>query len=146
LEHVWDESELFEPFNHLVEPENRIAYIAPPTLLKDAYSRTYRRGLSSIFVADEDVSPAWHGFDMNIVLKDIISLKASQLVESGILPNVLSEIRRHKLTKPEEIGPQVLTLRHLEAGFVVIFVLLGVSFVAFVVECAMKQVKKRRSR
>jgi hypothetical protein len=98
----------------------------------------------SIFVADEDVSPAWYGFDMNIVLKDIIRLKASQLVESGILSKVLPEICNHELqlTKPGEIGPQVLTLRHLEAGFVVICVFLGVSLIAFVVECTMNKLKK----
>jgi hypothetical protein len=112
-------------------------------MLKNAFLETYKRGVSSIFVADEDVSSAWYGFRMNVVLKDIISLKASQLVESGILPRVLEKVALDDhLMKPEEIGPQVLTLRHLEAGFVVICVLLGVSIVAFVVELAMKRIKK----
>jgi hypothetical protein len=117
-----------------------MAYIAPPLMLKLAFLQIYKRGVSSIFVDDEDISLSWYGFEMNIVLKDIISLKASQLVESGILPKILLKVALDdNLMKPEEIGPQILTLQHLESGFVVICALLGVSAVAFVVECAMKQ-------
>jgi hypothetical protein len=80
---------------------------------------------------------------MDIVLKDIITLKAAQLNEAGILAH---EQRKKFNTesirsKPEEIGPQVLTLQHLSPGFMVICGMMTISFVAFVAECTPRLLK-----
>jgi hypothetical protein len=138
-----DDNDLFDQFDVLVEPDSRTASIAPPLMLSFAYKNTYRSGVSSVFATDVEVSPAWYGFGMHIVLNEIISLKASQLQEAGLLSKYIKQASLEDFRmKPEEIGPQVLNLRHLEAGFVVICVLLGVSVVAFSVECASKLMVK----
>jgi hypothetical protein len=109
------------------------------------YKSTYRSGLSSVTIADEDVSPLQMAYVMHVSLKDIVRPKLSHLHEAGLFSYKLKHLRLEKFrTKLEEIGPQVLTLTHLKAGFVVIFVLLAVSVVAFAAECApilMKKVK-----
>jgi hypothetical protein len=100
----------------------------------------YRSGISSIFFADENVAPKYWGYLMQPHLKDTIKLKARQLLQAGILTRHLRELEGD--LKPEEIGPQVLTLRHLGAGFVVIFCLLASSVAVFAVEIAPKLLKK----
>jgi hypothetical protein len=111
------------------------------------YRRTYRSDLSSVTLADEDVSTIQMAFVMHVSLKNIVRLKLSHLHESGVFSWMLKQARLEKFkTKLEEIGPQVLTLTHLTAGFVVIFVLLAVSVVAFAAECAPILVKKVKSQ
>jgi hypothetical protein len=124
----------------LVEPENRMAFVLAPFMFRAIYLDNYRGGLSSVFAADEDFSPMYFGYTMHVALRDIIHLKASQLHESGILAhNFTKEYQVDIKSRPEAIGPQVLTFQHLEAGFFVIVVCLGVSIVAFAVECAPKK-------
>jgi hypothetical protein len=80
-----------DPLNKLVEPENRFALVSTPLVIRFMHKNTYRSGVTSIFVADENVLPLYLGFAMHVSLKDIVSLKASQYHESGIL-NHLSKI------------------------------------------------------
>jgi hypothetical protein len=73
---------------------------------------------------------------MHIALKDILERKISQFHEAGFFP--VHKIRgyKEKRLKSEEVGPQVLTLQHLKAGFVVICVLLILSIAVFFAELA----------
>jgi hypothetical protein len=121
----------------LVEPEHRTAFINSPSFLLSVYKKRYRFGVSSIFVADEDFSPPLcYGIASNIALKEIVHLKASQINEAGIIRFLIKDFTQEiSKMKPKDIGPQVLTLNHLEASFVIICVLLILSVFAFVVEC-----------
>jgi hypothetical protein len=123
----------------LTEPENRIAILTTPKYISLHYKVFYRSGVPSVFVAEEDVAITWFGFVMDPPMKDIITLKASQLQQAGIMQRSLKpEFKEDFELEPEEIGPQVLTLQHLEAGFVVILFLLLLSIVVFAVEFASK--------
>jgi hypothetical protein len=103
------------------------------------YKMAYKYGVPSIYVADEIVAPTWFGFFMDPPLKEIIVLKVSQLQQAGITQRSLKpQFMEDVEFKPEEIGPQVLTLRHLEAGFVVILFLLLLSIAVFALEFAPK--------
>jgi hypothetical protein len=97
----------------------------------------------SVFEADEDTLPYFMGYKMHIALKDTFTPKISQLHESGIIRRELrgASIESFRM-KPGKIGPQVLTLSHLRAGFIVISVLLGVSVLIFMVECGPMLAKK----
>jgi hypothetical protein len=120
-----------------VEPENQIVFLTLDIVKKYVHKSVYRTGVSSILFADENVAPSYFGYLMKPYLNDIITLKASQLQEAGILTYLLREFESVDLI-PEPIGPQVLTLKHLEAGFVVIFSLLASSFAVFAIEIAPK--------
>jgi hypothetical protein len=121
------------------DPENRFALVATPEVISIVFRRLYRGGLSSLFVADEELPPMYMGYWMHVSLKDIISLKGSQFVESGYYyREAKSDYIEDFKTKQEDIGPQVLTLRHLSAGFVVICGCLFLSSIVFVAECAPK--------
>jgi hypothetical protein len=115
-----------------------MALVAPSMYVALAYKRTYYCGVSSILETDENMSSGQVGYVMHIALKDIVNLKTSQLFESGYFDRytkTVSKLKDFKI-KPQAIGPQVLTLDHLGAGFVVILVCLGLSIAAFTVECA----------
>jgi hypothetical protein len=102
----------------------------------------YRSGVSSIFFADENVAPLYWGYYMQPHLNDIISSKAFQLHESGILTHTLHSKLDGADWKLEQIGPQVLTLRHLGASFVVILCSLASSVAVFAIEVVPKLLKK----
>jgi hypothetical protein len=127
----------------ITEPENRMGLFASLMVMKAFYKRDYRSGVPSVFVADENVLPLHWGYVMKTPLRDIISSKALQLQEAGIwtrhFKNAMLEDFR---SKPEEIGPQVLTLQHLSAGFVVIVTLLSLSVAVFAVEVSAKLWRK----
>jgi hypothetical protein len=126
------------------EPENRIGFIVTPTIMKAHLKLiNFRSGVTSLYVADENIAPLYWGYIMKTPLKEIITLKASQLHESGILSRIMNSAFMEDFeSKPEEIGPQVLTLQHLEAGFVVIACLLASSVAVFAVEVAPKLWRK----
>jgi hypothetical protein len=102
---------------------------------------SYRSGFSSVFESEEEVFPSYVGFMMTNALKDVIHFRASQLHESGIIWHFIKQESDFK-SKPEEIGPQVLKLEHLKAGFVIICGLLGASVFVFAIECLSKLLKK----
>jgi hypothetical protein len=134
---------VFDSWNHLTEPENRLGFFTAPIYLKEHYGAFYHAGVSSIFEAEGEYSPTYLGLKINPALKNIISLKAKQLTESGIFPNILkNSFWDDNKSKLEPIGPQVLTLRHLGPGFIIITVLLGLCVLVFVVECTLKGAKK----
>jgi hypothetical protein len=123
------------PMDIFMEPENRVACLYTSVLFKAHYKSDYRSGVPSIFFAVEDIAPTWWGFNMTTVLKDILTLKVSQLHEAGIIErDMYFELKSDTELKPEKIGPQVLTLPHLAAGFVMILFLLLLSIAVFAVE------------
>jgi hypothetical protein len=127
----------------MVEPENRVALVIQQNMMNVISKRNLRSGVVSVFEADEDTLPFYMGYKMHIALKDVMNLKMSQLHESGIPQQLLGLVAMESFrTKPEEIGPQVLSLAHLKAGFIVIFALLFLSVSVFLVECGPKLVKK----
>jgi hypothetical protein len=131
---------VFDSWNHLTEPENRLGFFTAPIFLREYYRNYYKAGASSIFESEGEYSPTYFGLKSNIALKDIISLKATQFTESGIFPNLMKNFFWDDIkSKPDEIGPQVLTMRYLGPGFVIITVMLGLCILVFAIECTLKQ-------
>jgi hypothetical protein len=136
---------IYDNLHYAVEPENRMGFFTTPMILQDAYKKHYRTGCSSIFTANEEFSPAYLGIVMNAPLRDVVTPKASAILESGIFSHILKSVYLDSfLMKPEEIGPQVLTLQHLSAGFILIFGMLAVSIAVFVAECSSMLLMKLR--
>jgi hypothetical protein len=117
------------------EPENRMAFTGDDVFLRTLHLN-YRRGVSSFYKTDETFKTIYIGLVTDRLLREKASLIASRLHEAGILS--LAVRNQYKLYLPEqtasEIGPQVLTLDQLRAGFIVCSVLLALSLVAFAAE------------
>jgi hypothetical protein len=133
-----------EIFEMIVEPENRYGFIYSPLELKIALNRNYKTGVTSITTANQDLSNYHVAFHSFPELKELVHSKATQLLESGIFWYLYKNayFPRDFTSTPEPIGPQVLSVAHLKAGFVIFCVLLGLSVVAFVVECTPKVSRK----
>jgi hypothetical protein len=97
----------------------------------------YRTGMPSLFESKvESIAPARFAIMISLPLKDIMNMIISRFQESGFFS--LETIRNHteNLWKHEEVGPQILTMQHLQAGFVVICGLLILSITVFFAELA----------
>jgi hypothetical protein len=125
------------------EPENRMAFTGERDLLRQLILN-YRRGVSSFHKTGESFKSIYYGFYSDGSLRERSSLIASRLHEAGIISKIHREV--YKLDWPKqtlpEIGPQVLTLDHLKAGFVICFVLFTTSFVVFGAEFVPKLSRK----
>jgi hypothetical protein len=130
-------------FDIISDPKTRLALISTPGELQKVHSG-YRTGASSIFVADVNISPLHLGFFSAFEIKDVIANKTFPLIESGIFLYLWKNIINPSgfESKVEEIGPQVLTMQHLKAGFVVCIVLMSLAVTAFAVECASREIGK----
>lgn len=93
----------------------------------------FRTGQTSLLVVDEIVKINFAALTFKIFspIQEILDMKMIQLLESGIM-------QRGKFVKKptivEKIGPQVMTMEHLEIGFLACFVPLMMSVVAFLLE------------
>jgi hypothetical protein len=136
--------QIFEILDRMTEPENRLAFVAPSVILKHSLLQHYQSGSPSIFEAVENISPLYLGFSSMAGMKKIVSTTASRLRDSGILSYLVNNIhpKSDLDSTPQPIGPQVLTMRHLEAGFVICCGLLALSAAALAIECAIEPTKK----
>jgi hypothetical protein len=126
-----------------VEPENRMAIIAPHHFPDYIHKFRYSSGTSSIITTYVQISPLYYGYVSFEPLKEIVKLKAARLVDSGILKHTLEKSKSSNPSESNSKGyPEVLTLPHLEAGFVIFCVMSGVSIVAFLGECAWVRCKQ----
>jgi hypothetical protein len=125
---------------NLVEPENRLALVLPLFSLNRLLNTFFRSGIHSVYSAEEVVSHTVFGVESSPATKEIASMKASQLFESGIWNHLARNMSMPP--KPSKLGPQVLTLKHLEVGFVVFSCLLATAFAIFLVEYGSRQLMK----
>jgi hypothetical protein len=118
----------------VVDPENRLAFLECPMFINNLLEQ-FKIGKQSIFESDEVISQVYISASISPPLKDIVSLKISQLVESGIFTHIFyRQLKRDFPLKPQKIGPEVLTIQHLSAGFVVICSLLLLCILVFTAE------------
>jgi hypothetical protein len=125
------------------EPENRMAFTGEKSILK-LLLINYHTGVSSFHETGESFKSIYYGFITDPPMRERTSLIASRLHESGIISKMYNDLYKLNLPKqtPPEIGPQVLTLDHLKAGFVICFVLFTISLVVFAAEFVPKLSRK----
>jgi hypothetical protein len=97
--------------------------------------KNFKTGMQSIFESDEVIAQVHIAASISPPLKEIVSSKTSQLIESGIFMRSFNQYYGRDLPKkPQVVGPQVLTVQHLSAGFVVICGLLVLCILVFAAE------------
>lgn len=123
----------------IVGPGSKATEITSPYLMP-LYLGDFRRGFSSIEVLEENIET----FHLSLVfpafcpLIEVFNEKIHQLLASGMVSHwhdcLLNPTGMKK--KPDEIRPQVLTMEHLEVGFLVCFCPFILSIFTFVCELA----------
>jgi hypothetical protein len=140
-----DVTDFYEKIDYAVDSGNRIVAITAPAWFKQYMGMVFGSGTSSIIVAEPSIAPVYFGISTEQhVMKPELHLLASKLRESGILAHLMKNylFRDEMNEKPREIGPQVLTLGHLRAGFIICIVMWSLSALAFIFEYSVRIWKK----
>lgn len=136
-------------FDIVAEPANKGVSQTMDIVFKTAQKDTYRTGVFALFVLDDVVFhfPTGYGFKRFSPLFETFNDKFGQLLASGIIHKIndahFSFKRKHKT----DIEPQVLTMVHLELGFITCLIPLGIAtlifFMGIVVDTTKKAFLKR---
>jgi hypothetical protein len=125
-------------YQNVVEPENKLTVFSFNTVLSSLNNNAYRRGTSSLVVLEETFRNFLFGmsFDPDEPMYEEINGIIFYLLAGGFFDfEEETNLKRRKNYKyHDDLGPQVLTMEHLQIGFQICSVVLGVSMVAFVVE------------
>ena len=139
--------EYHELFKIIVEPELQMAVPASKILLPMLENR-YRSGVSSLrFIKDR--------LNMNLFgiiffgfspFHETFNRKIVQLIENGSIRKWILESLKTKTYKieEEEIGPEVLTMDHLEVSWIIIVIALTLCIFTFGFELLMRLCRKRK--
>lgn len=137
------ECEGVDCFDIIAEPANVGATLAAPYSLSKI-SNKYRSGVSSIALLEDFLFtiPVAVAFPYFSPLVETFNEKMHQLLAGGFIAQWYTDIMNPKgLTiKPDEIGPQVLTMDHVTIGFLFCLCPLMLGFVAFICEVAIKSI------
>lgn len=121
-------------FNVIVEPENRSSFCQIAQLLQIYESIFYRSGHSSVRILKEKFQSFYVGLMMNpSPFNDLIDNMIRNLLSGGIIGH-WSRNFLYSTKSFEEAGPQVLSMDHLEIGFIICFFPLGLSLIVFFAE------------
>lgn len=123
------------------EPANKFA-IALPVAVLTALTQNYRSGETSLKVLDETIKAHYHSFiyQLHSPFVHIFDEKLIQMHEAGIIKHLMPLSKRK--TTIEELEPQVLTMDHLEIGFLSCLVPMILSGIAFIAENSMRIIKR----
>lgn len=129
------------------KPENKLCVFDNKHIYDIIHQKKYRSGISSLHILERPTSLTFYGIPLkpyspfNHLLNDIVL----RLAAAGIFENDYKNFyysNGHKRTLQEDIGPQVLTMEHVEIGFLVCLIPCFLSIVAFVLECLIPRVRK----
>lgn len=121
----------------IIEPEVKGTMILPRQVLA-TINNQYRSGFASLEMLEETIAttPAGLMFRVFSPLIEIFNEKSQQLFAGGFITHWYDRMFNPMgfTRKPEEIGPQVLTMEHLRICFLVCLCPLALSLIAFLLE------------
>lgn len=123
----------------IVEPENEATTLVPRNLLT-IFNNLFRSGFSSLSCLEENYDTAQLGLKYPTLspLVEIFNEKIHQLMDAGLISYWYNKMKNPSgiTKKPDEIGPQVLTMDHVTVGFLVCLCPSIMSILMFVCEVA----------
>jgi len=128
----------FEELKHLAEPRNRLVHLDGVNYLQLIENQEYRSGFMSITTMDLVIRTDNFAlvFLKNSPFYETFNKKIMQMISNGIIEHWFRNVNNPTglKRKIEEIGPQILTLDHLDVGFLMCLTVLGFSFLLFCAE------------
>lgn len=131
----------------IAEPANKAGTVATCDSIEVLFNIGFRRGTSSITCLKENLLSLHLGLLFNEFspFYEQSNAKIGEMISAGLIEfwiNSLMDPAGRRTKPPEDVGPQILTMEHLEAAFIVCFVPLIASFVAFFIEVSFPIVKR----
>lgn len=126
----------------VAEPSNKATIFATPTYLSMIHRKSYRLGYSSLSFIEEKIitSHSCLPFPMGSPFYEAFNEKIDEIIESGIVSMWKKDLEDFPRNR-EEIGPQILTMEHLEFGFLACLIILTMSVIAFTLEILIASTK-----
>lgn len=121
-------------FDEVAEPTNKAVGIGNEEFLS-IINKGFKTGFGSLAILNETITSTYMGqlFNTFNPFFETINKQTSYLLEAGVVSRC-RELYVELNRKVEDIGPQVLTMEHLEIGFLACAILLTLSCIAFIGE------------
>lgn len=123
--------------NIIAEPANRASAITSKLVLNIIHYRIYRSGFSSLVLLDENVMSSCRAmnFPPFSPFYEEFNGKVSRMISGGLIEYWYSNyLGLKKAIRVDEIGPEILTMEHLEIGFVICLIPMVLSILVFISE------------
>lgn len=132
--------------HRVAEPANRVVMVGTLTDMEFFHNRIFRNGFWSIKILKEVLRPRFIAITVQDFspFYEILNREALRMIAGGILQlswRYTANPTGMKKVEEEEIGPQVLTMDHLEIGFVICSIPLAIGASVFFVEFLIPRVK-----
>lgn len=133
------------PLDVIADPELKRTVLGDDYSLK-FFNNQYRSGVSSLLPLKERIYVTSYGqaFPLFSPFYESFNEKIQRLFDSGLtdlwIENTINP--RGVVIKVDEIGPQVLTLDHLEIAFKIILISVGISVIGFFAEIVFFQIHR----
>lgn len=124
-------------YETVAEPKNKATMFGIAEILSRLNNMYYRNGVSSLMILEERIKNFYIGiiFEIENPFHENINEMILYLLSGGIIDYwVKSNQKRRGIFKLDEFGPQVLTMEHLEVGFMICCFPLTLSFIVFLLE------------
>lgn len=130
------------------EPENRgFTHAEDSGLIKVIY-KSYRSGRQSFSILKETILnvPSAFSFYQYNMFYETFNRRIEQMLSNGVIQRMTADYENPKLYKlrPEEIGPQVLTLDHIGVGFLVCLIPMSFAVIVFAIEVNIPRTRIRK--
>lgn len=135
-----------ETFDLVAEPDNKAFKVNFAEFVQYLHNTKYRSGVSSLITLDDTLMTAQYSlvYTYNCPYAEMLDRKTTQFLEGGFSTHWYKEIFNPTDMKREleDIGPQVLTMDHLEIGFIVWLVPVLLCILVFIIEIAIRPCRK----
>jgi hypothetical protein len=127
-----------------MDPENEAFALGFSSHFNLINHQMYRTGTSSLIVLEESLNSFFwaFGFLEYMPYFDQFYNFTLRAVECGIYHRLFENLFKTQKKKPEDIGPQILTLEHLAIGFYACLIPLALACISFICELLSIPVKR----
>lgn len=140
-----DQSDFMKCIDIVAEPANRGTMFLTQEMINVNEVEYYRSGLFSVTLLDETIVSQKRGFVYKPFSPffETFNEKIDEMLSSGIVEYWNKKLFNPSLVKrtEEEVGPQVLTMEHLEVGFISCLIFLILSIFVFLLEVFIPLIK-----
>lgn len=123
-------------FQIAADPANKGVTLSPEVAFEKIVAKSYRSGVSSLHALEQEINraPGAFGFKRFSPFFETFNNKLGQLLDNGLHESDGLFTLPDKIRQFDEIGPQVLTMDHLEVAFIACFIPLVLAIVVFILE------------
>lgn len=129
---------IYDCLDIVSDPENKATMLITSSFIRQIEDAKYRSGISSITILNENFKVSYISmmFPLYSPYFEEFNMKIHQMIDSGFIDHWIDKDlkTRSLIRKEEDIGPQVLTMEHLEVAFYACLIPLAASIVVFLVE------------